>query len=70
MGKCMSDRKYQLAYIVMRRNLADNSSIPCAIFHSKDQQEAIDTADAYNQQFEDQNLEGYTFEVTVTALYE
>lgn len=66
----MSDRKYQLAYIVTRRNLADNTTVPCAIFHHKDQQEAIDTADAYNQLFKDEGHEGYIFEVACTALYD
>jgi hypothetical protein len=66
----MSDRKYEFAYIVMRRNLVDNSSIPCAIFHAKDQQEAEDTKDAYNQKFQDDNIEGYIFEVQMTAIFD
>ena len=66
----MSDRKYELAFIVVRRNTVDNTSIPCAIFHGKDQQEAIDTADAYNQQFIDEKIEGFIFEVHCTALYD
>lgn len=66
----MSDRKYKLAYIVTRRNLKDNTSIPCAIFQHKDQQEAIDTAEAYNQQFTDEGIEGFVFEVHCTALFD
>ena len=66
----MSDRKYEFAYIVMRRNLQDNSSIPCAIFHQKDAADAQDTADAYNQKFKDDGIEGYIFEVNITAIYE
>ena len=67
----MSDRKYQFAYVVSRRNLKDNSSIPCAIFTEKDHQDAQDTADAYNQKFVDEGHEGeYFFEVHITALYD
>jgi hypothetical protein len=67
----MSDRKYQFAYVVMRRNLKDNSSIPCAVFGEKDMQDAQDTADAYNQQFKDIGHEGeFHFEVQITALYD
>ena len=65
----MSDRKYQIVYVVMRRNLVDNTSIPCAIFHSKDLDEAENTVDAYNQKFIDDGIEGYTFELAATALY-
>lgn len=66
----MSDRKYKLAYIVSRRNLKDNSSIPCAIFQHQDEQEAFDTAAAYNQKFQDEGIEEYIFEVACTALYD
>lgn len=67
----MSDRKYQFAYIVTRRNLQDNSSIPCAIFHEKDKEEAFDTSEAYNQKFKDDGFDLlYVFEVHMTALYE
>lgn len=66
----MSDRKYELVFVVMRRCVIDNSSIPCAIFHHKDQEEAENTVAAYNQQFEDEGIEEYVFELTCTALYE
>lgn len=68
--KIMSDRKYELAYIVSRRNLLDNSSIPCAIFQYKDAEEAQNTVDAYNQKFKDEGLEGFVFELHVSALYD
>jgi len=66
----MSDRKYEIVYVVMRRNLVDNSSIPCAIFHSKDLDEAENTVDAYQQKFIDEGIEGFTFELSATALFE
>lgn len=67
----MSDRKYEFAYVVSRRNLKDNSSIPCAIFQQKDAKDAQDTADAYNQQFKDAGHdEEFVFEVHITALYD
>lgn len=66
----MSDRKYELAYVVMRKNLIDNSSIPCAIFQQKDYQEAQDTADAYNQKFKDDGIEGFVFELACTAFFD
>ena len=67
----MSDRKYQYAYVVTRRNLKDNSSIPCAVFGEQDMQEAHDTADAYNQKFKDDGHdEEFVFEVHITALYD
>lgn len=66
----MSDRKYQFAYVVTRRNLKDNSSIPCAVFGEKDIQDAEDTKDAYNQQFKDMGHDSeFVFEVHITALY-
>lgn len=64
----MSDRKYKLVYVVMRRNLHDQSSIPCAVFHNAD--EATDTMDAYNQDFKDKGIEEYTFELSATALFD
>jgi len=66
----MSDRKYQIVYIVMRRNLVDNSSIPCAVFHAADADEADETVSAYNQEFEDREIKEYTFELMATALFE
>lgn len=65
----MSDRKYELVYVVLRKCVIDNSSIPCAIFHAKDLDEAENTVEAYNQQFEDDGIEEYVFELTCTALY-
>jgi hypothetical protein len=64
----MSDRKYKLVYVVTRRNLNDNSSIACAVFHNSD--EAEDTMDAYNQEFKDRGIEEYTFEMSATALFD
>lgn len=66
----VSDRKYEFAYIVMRRNIEDNSSIPCAVFHGKDMNDAMDTSEAYNQKFKDDGIEGFIFEVQVSALYD
>lgn len=67
----MSDRKYEYAYVVSRKNLKDNSSIPCAIFHQKDYNDAVDTCDAYNQKFKDEGMEEeFLFEVHITALYD
>jgi hypothetical protein len=64
----MSDRKYKLVYIVSRRNLNDNSSIPCAVFHNAE--EAENTMDAYNQEFKDREITEYTFEMSATALFD
>ena len=64
----MSDRKYKIVYVVMRRNLVDQSSIPCAVFHNPE--EAENTTDAYNQEFIDKGITEFVFELSATALFD
>lgn len=71
--------KTQICYVVTReRFILDNKEkygeidevIPCAVFAGEKLNDAQDTADAYNQKFKDDEIEGYIFKVYATALYD
>ena len=59
--------KTVVAFVVTREGV-DGTIIPCAVF--TEMNPANDTADAYNQKFIDEGIEGYTFKVHCTAFYD
>jgi hypothetical protein len=62
--------KTQICYVVTREKQDGTEVIPCAVFAGEQLNDAQDTADAYNQKFKDEGIEGYIFKVYCTALYD